>query len=127
MKWIRRLLKGISLTAAMFVFQACYGPMDDYYDTRVTFRVVSADTGEPIQGVEIWSQHLNSTDSLNHSFRGYYEGQTDENGMITCWEEGGLMKYSLFDKDSVYSRLDTIFNPMDVDTVDIAMKPVNQP
>ncbi len=25
MKWIRRILKGLSLTAALFVFQACYG------------------------------------------------------------------------------------------------------
>ena len=25
MKWIRNLLKGFSLTAALFVFQACYG------------------------------------------------------------------------------------------------------
>ena len=25
MKWIHNLLKGMSLTAALFVFQACYG------------------------------------------------------------------------------------------------------
>ena len=25
MKWIRNILKGFSLTAALFVFQACYG------------------------------------------------------------------------------------------------------
>ena len=25
MKWIRNILKGVSLTAALFVFQACYG------------------------------------------------------------------------------------------------------
>ena len=25
MKWLRNLLKGMSLTAALFVFQACYG------------------------------------------------------------------------------------------------------
>lgn len=25
MKWLHHLLKGISLTAALFVFQACYG------------------------------------------------------------------------------------------------------
>ena len=24
-KWVRKILKGISLTAALFVFQACYG------------------------------------------------------------------------------------------------------
>ena len=25
MKWLRNILKGVSLTAALFVFQACYG------------------------------------------------------------------------------------------------------
>ena len=35
MKWLHNLLKGMSLTAALFVFQACYGtppgyPEDDF-------------------------------------------------------------------------------------------------
>ncbi|MBR1570175.1 MAG: hypothetical protein IJ651_10035 [Bacteroidales bacterium] len=32
MKWIRNILKGISLTAALFVFQACYGTPGVYDD-----------------------------------------------------------------------------------------------
>ena len=34
MKWIRNLLKGFSLTAALFVFQACYGspPVQGNFD-----------------------------------------------------------------------------------------------
>ena len=32
-KWIHRILKGASLTTALFVFQACYGtPPGPYYD-----------------------------------------------------------------------------------------------
>ena len=32
-KWIRRILKGVSLTTALFVFQACYGtPVPDPND-----------------------------------------------------------------------------------------------
>ena len=30
MKWLHNLLKGMSLTAALFVFQACYGTLDGY-------------------------------------------------------------------------------------------------
>ena len=30
MKWIHNLLKGMSLTAALFVFQACYGTPPGY-------------------------------------------------------------------------------------------------
>ena len=127
MKWIRKALKGISFTAAMFVFQACYGPMEDYYTTKVTFRVVSSDTGEPIQGVAVWSQHLNTSDSLAHGNPGYIADYTDKNGMATIWEEPGLKKYSFVDKDSIYSPADTIVNPMNSDTIDIVLKKAIQP
>ena len=30
MKWLHNLLKGLSLTAALFVFQACYGTPEGY-------------------------------------------------------------------------------------------------
>ena len=125
MKWIRKVLKGISFTAAMFVFQACYGPMEDYYSTKVTFRVVSSDTGEPVQGVAVWSQYLNASDSLAHGNPAYIADYTDKNGMATIWEEPGLKKYSFVDKDSVYIPSDTIVNPMKVDTIDIVLNPVS--
>ena len=125
MKWIRKALKGISFTAAMFVFQACYGPMEDYYTTKVTFRVMSSDTGEPIQGVAVWSQHLNTSDSLAHGNPGYIADYTDKNGMATIWEEPGLKQYSFVDKDSIYIPSDTIVNPIKVDTIDIVLNPVS--
>jgi hypothetical protein len=35
-KWIHRILKGASLTTALFVFQACYGtPPGPYYDEEL--------------------------------------------------------------------------------------------
>lgn len=35
-KWIHRGLKGLSLTTALFVFQACYGtPPGPYYDEEL--------------------------------------------------------------------------------------------
>ncbi|MCR5709279.1 MAG: hypothetical protein K6G79_02225 [Bacteroidales bacterium] len=41
MKWLHNLLKGMSLTAALFVFQACYGtppgyPEDDFDPEKVS-------------------------------------------------------------------------------------------
>ena len=39
MKWLRNILKGVSLTAALFVFQACYGapqvPEEELQDQAV--------------------------------------------------------------------------------------------
>ena len=53
MKWLHNLLKGLSLTTALFIFQACYGTpagMDSIY---LSFKVVAADTGEPMEGVTV--------------------------------------------------------------------------
>ena len=40
MKWIHNLLKGMSLTAALFVFQACYGTPPGYPDDFFTEETV---------------------------------------------------------------------------------------
>ena len=58
MKILHNLLKGISLTGALFVFQACYGmPEPPMYQERgeapMSFSLVSASTGAPIEGVRI--------------------------------------------------------------------------
>lgn len=64
MKWLHNLLKGASLTGALFVFQACYGtPMPPLYDefgeAPMTFSLVSGSTGKPIEGVRILSNPMN--------------------------------------------------------------------
>lgn len=50
----RNLLAGISFTTAFFVFQACYGPPQDIYqDVYIHGKVVSEDTGEPVEGIRV--------------------------------------------------------------------------
>ena len=44
MKWLHNLLKGLSLTAALFVFQACYGTPPGYPDD---FDVPMEEAAEP--------------------------------------------------------------------------------
>ena len=122
MKWLRKILKGISLTAAMFVFQACYGDMGDYYDTKVTFHVVADDTGEPMESVQIWATDVNDSDSSAYETSRYLADYTDSNGMATIWSEANLYRYTFIDKDSMYTPLDTIINPMNVDTIDIVLR-----
>lgn len=52
--WLRKLIGGLSLTSAMFVFQACYGtPQDFGYDVFVEGQVTSKSTGLPIPGIQI--------------------------------------------------------------------------
>jgi len=58
MKWLHNLLKGASLTGALFVFQACYGtPQNPLYEdgglAPMDFLLVSHTTGEPLEGIEV--------------------------------------------------------------------------
>ena len=53
-KWMRTLVGGLSVSAALFVFQACYGsPQDFELDTFVNGKVVSSADGQPISGIKI--------------------------------------------------------------------------
>lgn len=58
MKWIHHLLKGISLSGALFAFQACYGtPRPALYEelgeAPMSFILLSHSTGEPLKGIHI--------------------------------------------------------------------------
>lgn len=46
MKWLHNLLKGLSLTAALFVFQACYGTPPGYPEEIVEDEVIEAPVDE---------------------------------------------------------------------------------
>lgn len=47
MKWLHNLLKGMSLTACLFVFQACYGTPPGYPEDLFEEKKIEA-TVEPI-------------------------------------------------------------------------------
>jgi hypothetical protein len=52
--WIRRLLGGLSLTSALFIFQACYGsPQDFDHDVMIEGQVKSEETGLPVKGIKV--------------------------------------------------------------------------
>jgi hypothetical protein len=56
MKWIHNLLKGASLTTALFIFQACYGMPPDWDEpgeAPMSFSLVSSERGDPLQGIHI--------------------------------------------------------------------------
>lgn len=53
-RWIRNIIGGLSLTSALFIFQACYGTMQDYgYDVQVSGKITSKKTGLPIEGIKV--------------------------------------------------------------------------
>lgn len=73
MKILHNLLKGASLTGALFVFQACYGmPQPDIYGegglAPMSFSLVSRATGEPLEGIQVkggsWKGDMDGEDAL---------------------------------------------------------------
>jgi len=52
--WVRRILRGLSLTSALFIFQACYGtPQDFGADLFIKGEVTSKSSGLPIKGIKV--------------------------------------------------------------------------
>lgn len=102
--WTRTLLAGISLTSAMFIFQACYGtPQDFGPDVLIEGQVKSKTSGLPIKGIKV-SVEYNSQ----------YEF-TDENGSFSFYTELIKdLKLQFTDIDStqngLYINKDTVLN-----------------
>ena len=111
MKFIRNLLKGISLTAAMFVFQACYGSEEWYSDTNMNFHVVSAEDGSPMSHVKIRSQ-LQVGDTAQDW---YLLGYTNDEGDASVWvspnyDGNSQTLFRFVADDPAYAVKDTIIN-----------------
>jgi len=53
-KILRKIYGALSFTTALFVFQACYGPPQDFgYDTYIQGIVKSKTTNQPIPGIKV--------------------------------------------------------------------------
>ena len=124
MKLLRKILGGISLTAAMFVFQACYGtepycPIEEY-----TFRVLEAKNGTPIPNITVSSQWQSNSD---YEYPWETMGTTDSAGFVYCYLrncEGLDTKFRFSDENSVYAVQDTLINEWS-DTIDIVLHRMN--
>ena len=127
MKYLRKILKGVSLTAALFVFQACYGtPQDEVYFQNVAFRVVSSDDGQPIPNVDIMYQYQNGTGFNDVDW--FEFGKTDSQGLnIGSLEDCGVPTMFRFkDANSAYVVKDTVLTRLyEADTVDIVLSKLN--
>lgn len=72
----RKVLSGLSFGAALFVFQACYGTPQDFENAvLIEGKVLSATTGDPIQGIQV-----SVADSWGLAF-------SDPDGYYCLWAE----------------------------------------
>jgi hypothetical protein len=67
-KWLRKLLGGLSLTTAAFIFQACYGTDQDMEpDIHLEGKVASRASGLPITGIKVTLDGMNLLDTTNQN------------------------------------------------------------
>ncbi|MBQ8704268.1 MAG: hypothetical protein IJ524_07840 [Bacteroidales bacterium] len=126
MRLLRKILKGVSLTAAMFVFQACYGIEPDYCYDRMTFRVVSDKDHEPLPDIKVSSQWQSNQD---YEYDWVLGGYTDSAGIADIGVTNYIcqdtnVNFRFEDEQSQYEMLDTVFNTGLTDTIDIVLRRV---
>ena len=117
---ITRILGLFSLSAVAFVFQACYGTLQDFEDdVLIHGQVTALDTGDPIKGIYIELDKYSSVTT------------TDENGMFQIYAGLDTSYVLLFsDIDSLqnglfWPRETTVFNRNNSNelTVNYGLKP----
>ena len=126
MNLIRKIFGGISLTAAMFVFQACYGTPPDGWDdcasTDFDVHVCSAVDGSPIEGIRV-SANLEESGPINHLID---MGTSDSAGYVHCSPcipyDGDNIRLVLVDLDEVYVKDTVAVNPFLGDTITVFLK-----
>ena len=104
--WIRKIIGGLSLTSAMFVFQACYGtPQDFRLDLLIEGQVKAKTSGLPIKGIKV-----SVADNIQYEI-------TDEEGKFSFYTEmleGLTLQFQdidsiqnglYYDKDTVLTEL----------------------
>lgn len=104
--WIRKIVGGLSLTSALFVFQACYGtPQDFGVDLLIEGQVKAKTSGLPIRGIKV-----SVADNMQYEV-------TDEEGKFSFYTEmleGLTLQFQdidsiqnglYFDKDTVLTGL----------------------
>ncbi|MBR3435210.1 MAG: hypothetical protein IKG88_04900 [Bacteroidales bacterium] len=118
MKLLRKILKGISLTSVLFVFQACYGTEPALSMEEVMFKVVSAEDNQPLKDVEV--KHRWNLPPAYGEWQS--DGKTDEEGVIRLYViSNSNNDYCFTPSDSNYAVKDTTFKYISRDTINIAM------
>ena len=102
--WMRGIVGGLSFTSALFIFQACYGTLQDFqHDIEIRGQVTSKTSSTPIEGIKV---SVTGTSQYEH---------TDQQGFFTLYTEATDMLTIRFEdidaeENGSYSDRDTVLN-----------------
>lgn len=111
MKWFRNLLKGATLTTALFIFQACYGTPRWLNDVDVQFKVVSAEDNSPVKDIEVYTRIYDSDPYEGVDLDWNYCGKTQEDGFLSTFvgkADNTDPQFRFQDTNDVYALKDTV-------------------
>ena len=100
--WLRNIIRGLSFTSALFIFQCCYGtPQDLNSDIMVQGKVKSKTSGNPIEGVKV--SVTNNTQYEHTDKDGFFAFYTEAANTLTLKIEDidDVQNGSYADKDTV--------------------------
>lgn len=121
-KLIHKLLRGASLTTALFIFEACYGMPMDMQECVLDFKVVSSEDGLPLKGINV------SINNTGEEGKWYLTGQTDAAGLLTVgWsyiDETPSPEFRFESPDGEYAVKDTSFTDLTSRMVNIALQKI---
>ncbi len=118
--WIRGMIKGMSFTTALFIFQCCYGmPQDMQDDLLLEGSVTSKTTGLPIEGIKVNVKETGQSQTTNS------EGKFS---LYAPWMESMTLQFQDVDgnENGFYADSDTVLTDLIPDseplTVDITLE-----
>ena len=104
--WLRTIFRGLSLTSALFIFQACYGtPQDFGLDLHIKGNVKAKSTGLPIKGIKV--SVPNDIQYYLTDSEGKFSLYTERvNTLIVHFEDIDSVQNGLFhNKDTVLTKI----------------------
>lgn len=116
---IRTLLKGASLTTALFIFQACYGTPSVPFEKSVTFKVVSAEDGSPLPDIAVKTKDMGE-----ESQEWYLLGYTYDDGIAKIYTTLSGLDAALFrfeSENGMFAVKDTVISDFS-DIIEITLQ-----
>jgi hypothetical protein len=105
--WRRKLLGGLSLTSAMFIFQACYGtPQDMGLDIFIEGKVSSSTTGIPVKGIKVSVENKIQYQLTSDDGKFSFYTESAESYKIMFDDTDLLQNGSFESKDTVLTNID---------------------
>ena len=123
MKLFRNLLKGTTLTTAMFIFQACYGTPNWFNDTDIKFKVVSAADDTPLDNVGVYTR-VGAYEGYDWNLCGY----TGEDGILDAfvgYDERMAPEFRFKAAGDIYEVKDTVIADMTPRTIEIKLRKID--